>query len=189
MKQYPSPDDIQEMRRRGYDPITIEEAEELLPRWQQLDQLRQKIERAFAGVTLQEGIGLYEAQGIDDYASQEECLAYRAKDEKLNWHNISINDLNRCNSSLTFFDAQGMLFHLPAFLLASLNGDYLHGLTFTLIHLGDHTERKFCLFNAEQRAVVADYLQFLLDEPDYIYDHQEIMNALITGYWSNTIKY
>ena len=189
MKQYPSPDDIQEMRRRGYDPITIAEAEELLPRWQQLDQLRQKIESAFAGVTLQEGIGLYEAQGIDDYASQAECLAYRAKDEKLDWHNISINDLNRCNSSPTFFDAQGMLFHLPAFLLASLNGDYLHDLTFTLIHLGDDRERKFCLFNAEQRAVVADYLQFLLEEPDYIYHHQEIMGALVTGYWSNIIEY
>ena len=96
-----------------------------------MNQLRQKIESAFAGVTLQEGIGLYEAQGIDDYASHAQCQAYRAKDEKLNWQNISINDLNRCNSSPTFFDAQGMLFHLPAFLLASLNGDYLHDLTFT----------------------------------------------------------
>lgn len=189
MKQYPSLDDIQEMCRRGYAPLTIAEAEELLPRWQQLDQLRQKIESAFAGVTLQEGTGLYEAQGIDDYASQEECLAYRTKDEKLNWHNISINDLNRCNSSPTFFDAQGMLFHLPAFLLASLKGDYLHDLTFTLTHEWHDTERKFSLFNTEQRAVVADYLQFLLDEPDYSYHHQEIMSALITGYWSNTIKY
>lgn len=34
MKKYPSPSDIQEMRKKGYDPITIEEAEELLPRWQ-----------------------------------------------------------------------------------------------------------------------------------------------------------
>ncbi|MEN4982381.1 DUF6714 family protein [Acinetobacter modestus] len=189
MKQYPSPDDIQEMRRRGYDPITIAEAEELLPRWQQLDLLRQKIESAFAGVTLQEGIGLYEAQGIDDYASQAQCLAYRAKDEKLDWHNISINDLNRCNSSPTFFDAQGMLFHLPAFLLASLNGDYLHDFTFTLIHINADTETRFSLLNAKQRAVVADYLQILLDEPDYTYHHKEIMSALITGYWSNTIKY
>jgi len=186
MRKYPSPDDIQDMRNKGYDPVTIEEAEQLLPRWQQLDQLRQKIYSAFAGVTLQEGIGLYEAQGIDDYASQAECLAYRAKDEKLNWNNISTDALNRCNSSLSFFDAQGMLFHLPAFLLASLNGDYLHELTFTLINLCDDRERKFCLFNAEQRAVVADYLQFLLDEPDYTYDHEEIMRALITGYWSGT---
>lgn len=189
MKKYPSPDDIQEMRNRGYDPITIAEAEELLPRWQQLDQLRQKIYSAFAGVTLQEGIGLYEAQGIDDYASQAQCLAYRAKDEKLNWRNISTNDLNRCNSSLTFFDAQGMLFHLPAFLLANLNNEYGFELTFTLTQLCPHTEKKFSLFNAEQRAVVADYLQFLLDEPDYSYQYQKIMSALITGYWSNTIEY
>ncbi|MCU4579481.1 hypothetical protein KTJ32_00490 [Acinetobacter gyllenbergii] len=187
MKKYPSPSDIQEMRKKGYDPITIEAAEELLPRWQQLDELKQKISSAFNGVTLQEGIGLYEAQGMDDYASQAECLAYRAKDEKLNWHNISVDALNRCNSSLSFFDAQGMLFHLPAFLLASLNGDYLHDLTFTLTHEWHDTERKFSLFNTEQRAAVAGYLQILLDEPDYTYHQKEIMSALITGYWSGTV--
>lgn len=70
MRRYPSPDDIQEMRKNGYDLITIVEAEELLPRWQELEQVKQKICSAFAGVTLQEGVGLYQAQGIDDYASQ-----------------------------------------------------------------------------------------------------------------------
>ncbi|MHA3983703.1 DUF6714 family protein [Acinetobacter venetianus] len=182
MKKYPSPSDIQEMRKKGYDPITIEEAEELLPRWQQLDQLRQKIERAFAGVTLQQGIGLYEAQGIDDYASQAECLAFRAKDEKLNWHNISVDALNRCNSSLSFFDAQGMLFHLPAFLLASLNGDYLHELTFKLTHVSDCTEKKFNLFNADQRSTVRSYLLFLLDEPNEALHYSDIRYAL-EHYW------
>ncbi|MEF9955604.1 MAG: hypothetical protein RSA22_02675 [Acinetobacter sp.] len=178
MKKYPSPDDIQEMRSKGYDPITIAEAEELLPRWQQLDQLRQKIESAFAGVTLEEGIGLYEAQAIDDYASEAECLAYRAKDEKLNWRNISVDDLNRCNSSLSFFDAQGMLFHLPAFLLANLNGDYLQELTFTLTRPWADMERKFSLFNAEQRFAVRAYLLFLLDEPDEVFRYSDIRDAL-----------
>lgn len=182
MKKYPSPSDIQEMRKKGYDPITIEEAEELLPRWQQLDQLRQKIERAFAGVSLQQGIGLYEAQGIDDYASQAECLAYRAKDEKLNWHNISVDALNRCNSSLSFFYAQGMLFHLPAFLLASLNGDYLHELIFKLTHVSDCAEKKFSLFNADQRSTVRSYLLFLLDEPDEVLHYSGIRYAL-EQYW------
>lgn len=162
MRKYPSPDDIQEMRKNGYDLITIVEAEELLPRWQELEQVKQKICSAFTGVTLQEGVGLYQAQGIDDYASQAQCLAYRAKDEKLNWKNISIDDLNRCNSSLSFFDAQGMLFHLPAFLLASLNDEYRFDLIFTLTQLDPHTDRKFSLFNAEQRSAVRSYLLFLL---------------------------
>jgi hypothetical protein len=178
MKKYPSPDDIQEMRSKGYDPLTIAEAEEQLPRWQQLDQLRQKIESAFAGVSLQEGIGLYEAQAIDDYASEAERLAYRAKDEKLNWHNISIDDLNRCYSSLSFFDAQGMLFHLPAFLLASLNDDYLHSLTYILTGSWVDRERKFSLFNAEQRFAVRAYLLFLLDEPDEVFSYSDIRDAL-----------
>ena len=39
MRKNPSPDDIQEMRKDGYDLITIIEAEELLPRWQELEQV------------------------------------------------------------------------------------------------------------------------------------------------------
>jgi hypothetical protein len=60
--------------------------------------------------------------------------------------------LNRCNSSLSFFDAQGMLFHLPAFLLASLNGDYLHDLTFRLIHLSVDREKNlaYLMLNSVQ---------------------------------------
>ena len=182
MRKYPSPDDIQEMRKNGYDLITIVEAEELLPRWQELEQVKQKICSAFDGVTLQEGVGLYQAQGIDDYASQAQCLAYRAKDEKLNWKNISIDDLNRCNSSLSFFDAQGMLFHLPAFLLASLNDEYRFDLIFTLTQLDPHTDSKFSLFNAEQRSAVRSYLLFLLDEPDEVYHYPDILEAL-AQYW------
>ncbi|HEX5381799.1 MAG TPA: DUF6714 family protein [Acinetobacter sp.] len=182
MRKYPSPDDIQEMRKNGYDLITIVEAEELLPRWQELEQVKQKICSAFAGVTLQEGVGLYQTQGIDDYASQAQCLAYRAKDEKLNWKNISIDDLNRCNSSLSFFDAQGMLFHLPAFLLASLNDEYRFDLIFTLTQLDPHTDRKFSLFNAEQRSAVRSYLLCLLDEPDEVYHYPDILEAL-AQYW------
>ena len=85
----------------------------------------------------------------------ERCVSlvvFRNKDEKLNWQNIQIDDLNRCNSSPTFFDAQGMLFHLPAFLLASLNGDYLHDLTFRLIHLSVDREKNlaYLMLNSVQ---------------------------------------
>ena len=128
----------------------------------------------------------------------ERCVSlvvFRNKDEKLNWQNIQIDDLNRCNSSPTFFDAQGMLFHLPAFMIAELNGDYLCDLVFTLTYglqkesYQDYQQEKYRLFNVAQRMAVADYLQFLLDEPDYIYHHQEITGALVTGYWSNIIEY
>lgn len=87
-------------------------------------QVCQAIESAFAGVTLGNGIGLQEAQGLDDYADEATCAAYRATDEKDDWHRLSTETLNRCSSSLSFFDPEGMRFHLPAFLLTEFHDDY-----------------------------------------------------------------
>lgn len=83
-------------------------------------QLMQKIKKAFKDIKLDNGIGLWEAQGLDDGVSQKECLKLRAKDEIQGWLNISATNLNKCSSSLSFFDAKGMRFHLPAFLLDAL---------------------------------------------------------------------
>src|SRR4051812_12445181 len=109
--KYPSPADVAEMRARGYDPSTIAEAEQQSKRWESAQQVARAIEAAFAGVALGGGVGLQEAQGLDDYADDETCAAYRANDEKDNWHRISTEALNRCHSSLSFFDAEGMRFH------------------------------------------------------------------------------
>jgi len=38
----------------------------------------------------------------------------------------------RCNSSLSFFNADGMRFHLPAFLIAELKGEYRCGIEICL---------------------------------------------------------
>ena len=83
-----------------------------------LDQIRD----AFAGVTLGNGVGLREANGLDDYADSRTLAAYRSQDEKLDWSAISAADLDDCASSLGFFDADGMRFHLPAYLVADLEG-------------------------------------------------------------------
>ena len=115
MKTYPSPEDIQQMKQRGYDRSTIADAEETLCLWQEMKDIQDQIQDAFADVVLGEGVGLWQAQGIDDYKSLAECLILREHDEKLDWSKISVQDLNKCYSSLSFFDAQGMLFHLPAF--------------------------------------------------------------------------
>jgi hypothetical protein len=83
--KYPSPADIAEMKARGYDPSTIAEAEQQSKRWVAAQQVCQAIETAFTGVTLgQNGIGLHEAQGLDDYADAATCAAYRALEHS--WH-------------------------------------------------------------------------------------------------------
>ena len=79
------------------------------------------IQAAFKGVELEDGIGLWEAKGLYDYATQEECKKLRAKDEKEDWNKISIADLCICGSSLSYFDTKGLRFHLPKFLLHALD--------------------------------------------------------------------
>ncbi|WP_025663128.1 DUF6714 family protein [Aquimarina megaterium] len=82
--------------------------------------LIQEISEAFKEVKLEDGIGLWEAQGHDDRVSDLECKKLRAKDEKEDWNNIPLIHLYQCSSSLTFFDAKGMRFHTPMFLLYAI---------------------------------------------------------------------
>lgn len=83
--------------------------------------LKHKIYAAFKGVILEDGIGLWEGQGLDDYATPQECYQLRTKDEKHDWSKITLEDMYRCSSSLSFFDAKGIRFHLPQFLLFALD--------------------------------------------------------------------
>ena len=43
------------------------------------------VHSAFDGVTLGDGVGLFEGQGLDDYADAATRARYRAKDEKEDW--------------------------------------------------------------------------------------------------------
>lgn len=180
--KYPTASDIEEMKARGFDPSVIAEAVVLLERGQQAQQLKAAVRKAFAGVTLGTGTGLYEAQGLDDYADEKTCAAYREKDQKDDWSAIDPDELNRCNSSLSFFDAQGMQFHLPAYLIADLDGLYGYDLAF---HLTQSIlfEEKFALLNAAQRAVIREYLQFIEQDEEHKFDRDHIHRAL-EGYWA-----
>ena len=104
MKYY-SDDDIREMKKNGYESMTIEKAQNIkLP----ADALISEIIKTFKDVKLQGGIGLNEAQGLDDYEDKATLIKLKRKDEKDNWQKIQTKELNRCNSSLSFFDPKGM---------------------------------------------------------------------------------
>ncbi|MGY3791260.1 DUF6714 family protein [Aquimarina sp. 433] len=83
-------------------------------------ELVHKIKHAFKNVKLEDGIGLWEAQGHDDRLSETECKKLRRKDELLDWNTISIKSMYECSSSLSFFDAKGLHFHIPKYLLLAL---------------------------------------------------------------------
>ncbi len=79
------------------------------------------IRDAFSGVELGNGIGLFEGDGMDSYADEGTLEEMRQKDREFrDWEEISPRDLQRCYSSLSYVDEEGMRFLLPAFITAQL---------------------------------------------------------------------
>jgi len=139
------------------------------------------IKKAFAHVKLEDGIGLWEAQAIDDYEPKLIQEEKRATDEKEDWTSISHQDLQRCHSSLSFFDAKGMRFHLPAFLVASIN-EQVDDPVFHLIHLDCYAKSKLTELSFEQRGAVSTYLAWCLEHNEYEFEKLTIQKVL-DEYW------
>lgn len=142
-----------------------------------------RIRAAFSGVRLGNGIGLRQAQGIDDHEVEAKCLAYREQDEKDDWTRIPASALNACYSSLSFFDPEGMRFHLPAFLVAELQGLYLQDLGFQLGHLNDYSRQQYSLLSPAQREVVRDVALFLAESDNYEFERPHLLRA-VEEFWS-----
>ncbi len=142
------------------------------------------IEAAFAGVTLGIGVGLREAQGLDDYADAKTRAAYRATDEKTDWRRIPWEELNACFSSLSFFDAEGMRFHLPAYILADLSSNYhATDLALCLAHLSEYDIGQLALLSTEQRRAVRAYLLHAANYAEEESDRLQFLR-IIEDYWT-----
>jgi hypothetical protein len=148
-----------------------------------LEALKSQIATAFANVKLGAGIGLAEAEAIDNFMIAEHCAECRLKDEKLDWQHLTTEDLNENYSSLSHFDAKGMRFHLPAYLLLDLDKKYKFSLEFALIRVNDYRVKQFSLLNQLQKKAVAAYLFYKLDDRlTHQNDIPEIHKAL-NEYW------
>ena len=148
----------------------------------QTQELKDQIVAAFGDVELGQGIGLYQAQAIDDYETEELQQRYRESDEKKDWINIPHEELQRCNSSLSFFDAEGMRFHLPAFIITSIE-DKVDNCIFYLTQNSEFVKSKFVVFNELQRQCIRSYLSWCLLQEEYEFYRDDIKSAL-TSIWS-----
>ncbi|PQO43436.1 DUF6714 family protein [Blastopirellula marina] len=139
------------------------------------------IRDAFRGVPLGDGIGLRQAEGLDDYASAEQLAQYREQDERLDWSQISPAMLAACESSLRYFDAAGMRFHLPAFVIRQLSGPHQRHLDVPLIY---PDPKRHALLTTMQREAVRRYLTFVYK----CYEDPEDTDvpAALAGYWNET---
>ena len=177
---------IDRIRAGGFDHGTTQQTKSDEARLEEIGNLCERVQKAFAGVKLGVGIGLFEGKAIDDYETEEVRRQAREKDEKESWEQIESKHLNACYSSLSFFDSLGMRFHLPAFIIADLRGEYAMGMAFTLTDLNDHTCKKFGLLSLAQRRVIREFLQFLRTEPHSEFYYDDIDRAL-NDFWKEVI--
>ena len=137
---------------------------------------------AFRDVRLGDGTGLWQGQVIDEMWIREAQLA---RDEKQDWAAIPLEDLERCSSSLSFFDADGMRFHLPAYLAMDLRGSFGgFYILFSLTYFEDGNMSKFAKLNDDQRRAVREYLLLRLADPDEEFNRPAIERAL-QDYWTD----
>lgn len=170
--------DIEQMRANGYDRSTIAEAESRLNECRRADELIDLVRRAFAGVELDDGIGLRESDGIDDYAGLEELARLRTTDEKHDWQKIPADELNYCNAAPSFLDAKGMRFHTPAFLVAELRGEFDQDFIGRLID-GSYSATDFPrLLTNDQCAAIIECIRFYGSIMNHRYESDRIDAAV-----------
>lgn len=158
---------IEQLKDEGYDLWTISLWENWLTVVPELPSAINQLRHAFRGVKLGDGIGLLEANGLDDYASESELARFRQLDERTNWENLKSEQLNKYYTAPFFFDPQGFHFHLPAFLIAELEGNYDYGFIERIIEKQPPSESWIELLTPTQAAALMTILSLVIKHPDY----------------------
>ncbi|MGI0119665.1 DUF6714 family protein [Zooshikella sp. RANM57] len=140
--------------------------------------IKEDIIKAFEGVELEDGIGLWEAQAIDDYEPKDIQREARKKDEKIDWQNISYDDIFYCDSSLSFMDEKGLRFHIPAFIIAEIEGKTNTGPLYNLTQTVISNPELFKLFNQSQKEAVSQFLEWCAWQEEYHYEKAHITRSL-----------
>lgn len=157
------------------------------------DALIAQITAAFNGVAREDGVSLREGMVLDNYGSKEECAAARLLDTDTRWQDVTDEDLREYAISLSYFDAKGFRYYLPAYLIRELRQnetaedgfytDMLFDLRLPLDkRMRDYKLEHFSLITPEQGKAVCCFLEFAATH-GYEQQQQEASDAL-AAYWS-----
>ena len=139
-----------------------------------------EITAAFDGVSREDGITLHEAIAIDDWKTPEEQLAARRLDTEQRWQDVPDDAIVACESALSFLDAKGFRYYLPAFMACGLRncdtdaGRIVDTCEYHLLHESQKSLRqsepssivaKYGFTNAQCRAI-AHFLRFVVGDDD-----------------------
>ena len=148
------------------------------------------IEQSFDTYSLDGGISLREAKGIDSYESKSALKKARMLDEKNDWRNIPYRDIENIPSIFSFLDAKGVMFYLPAFMIYIIkNHDFdksnvEEDVIFSLSSDIGSTwfKGRFKLIEKKHKNAIVSFLKWYRSIDDCCY-RKEIEKAL--EYWKN----
>ena len=135
--------------------------------------LIQQIYEAFKGTKLEEGIGLFEADCIDDHLNptHPDYIYWKHKDERHEWEKLlplfmSSNAIERLNSSNYFFmDAKGKRFHMPCYFLQDLDPRFSgNNPVITDIRFKNNELSAYQLLSPLQKETLVAFLEFQIDK-------------------------
>lgn len=155
------------------------------------NKVRALIESAFDGVRLGRGVSLHETIVIDDYGSTAQREQARKNDEKDDWKKLLLDPRFKQVhgiGGLSFYDAEGLRFHLPAYLCLMLDSpdeEVSDSLLFTLTSYDDYNKGRFAILNEAQRGAVRAFLLYLqqLNAIEFNFYNTKIAKAL-EEYWT-----
>ncbi|SHK20888.1 hypothetical protein SAMN02745181_3431 [Rubritalea squalenifaciens DSM 18772] len=180
--KFVSDSDYQKLKARGFCPEALAEARQARNLTHRALELIPRIERAFAGITLGDGIGLCEARGIDNHEDEAQLAERRKHDIRDDWRKLTAETLN-FYKGFSFLDRDGMIFHIPAFLICELRGELDCG----KLHHEFTCPRcdYISLLSMEQRQCIRDFLLIIREDPEYQSVQYDIDSSL-ESYWQET---
>ncbi|MBU5636543.1 hypothetical protein KOM00_07310 [Geomonas sp. Red69] len=130
----------------------------------------EQIRAAFAGVTLEDGIGILESDAIDGCVSDKKREQARNNDYRENWETIPDEVIAENYSALCFMDPKGLRFNLPAYMIFALK-NYRSSASasvdapiYALQKEPEELEQAWKIFTKSQREGIANFLKFMIIE-------------------------
>ncbi|PLX72879.1 MAG: hypothetical protein C0615_11640 [Desulfuromonas sp.] len=151
-----------------------------------------EITAAFEGVLLDGGIGIYEANVIDDYGSAEEREKAKHEDATAwtTWQEIPDDILSNYYTTFCFVDSKGFKFLIPAYMIYTLKqcqDDASASIDATIYALqpGNYNVEGFAaLLTPEQKKTIARFLEYLILEVGDKWIDATAASQSYEGYWN-----
>jgi hypothetical protein len=158
------------------------------------DAIVREIVGAFDGVRRGDGISLHEAQVIEDHGSDNERVRARTLDAAERWQDVPGADIEAAYDILSFLDAAGFRYYLPAYMVWSLENfetSESRSVDHTIYSLALHEEPRlrqwqlgrFSVFDPRQAKAIARFLAFMAERSGGLADAAAAAAAL-ADHWT-----